>query len=334
MSKLEKVDPKNLSGFNPKKGKVIPSLKRHQYRVVEDFSISGDAPKDLIRLYEYGVARKANPNRWSLYIAKVGHKWYPNESIAEYLLNRLGECLGFNMAASKLVSASNQIRFLTKYFLKKDQQLIHGAEIYADYLLDREFVEEVENQSQAQDFFTVQFTQQSIQKVFPEQAEAIFEEFIKMLIFDAIVGNNDRHFYNWGVIKDVKSKQNPIFSPIYDTARGLYWNQSEEKIVSLYKTFDKKRTNKYINGAKPKIGWEGKENLNHFDLVDLIARNEYGIKRRTIWSYLSETKLTACKALIENEFRSLFSNDRKRVIIYCLEQRNNQLTELLKAYDK
>ena len=144
MRRIDIVPPKNFSGFNPRSGKAIPVLKKHQYHIVEDFSISGDAPKDLLRLYEYGEARKANVGKWPLYIAKVGHKWYPNESITEYLLNRLGECLGFTMAGSKLAVVGKQIQFLTKYFLKGDQQLIHGAEIYADYLSDKEFVEEVE----------------------------------------------------------------------------------------------------------------------------------------------------------------------------------------------
>lgn len=333
MSKLETVTPKNRSGFVPKIGKVIPVLKKHHYYVIEDFSIAGDAPKDLIRLYEYGEARKINRNKWPLYIAKIGHKWYPNESIAEYLLNRLGETLGFTMAGSKLAVVSKQIRFLTRYFLKGDQQLIHGAEIYADYLSDKEFVEEVENQSQAQDFFTIQFTEEAIKKVFSEQGSTIFADFVKMLIFDAIVGNNDRHFYNWGIIKDIKSRKNPIFSPIYDTARGLYWNQSEKNIVSLYKTLYKNRINKYINGAKPKIGWEGKENLNHFDLVDLIARNEYGIKRGEIWNYLSDDRLGSCEKLIHNEFSRVMSNARKELISQCLRLRYERLVEIMKAYD-
>ena len=333
MAKLEFITPKNLSGFEIKSQKAIPPLKAHHYHVIEDFSISGDAPKDLIRLYEYGKARKANRSKWPLYIAKIGHKWYPNESIAEYLLNRLGETLGFTMAGSKLAVVSKQIRFLTKYFLKGEQQLIHGAEIYADYLSDKEFVEEIENQSQAQDFFTIQFTQEAIKKVFPEQGDAIFADFVKMLIFDAIVGNNDRHFYNWGVIKDVKSKQTPIFSPIYDTARGLYWNQSEENVVSLCKTLNKNKINKYINGAKPKIGWEGRENLNHFDLVDLIARNEYGIRRREIWNYLSSEKLADCEKLIYNEFGRVMSSARKELINQCLRLRNEKLVEIMKTYD-
>jgi hypothetical protein len=80
-----------------------------------------------------------------------------------------------------------------------------------------------------------------------------------MLLFDALVGNNDRHFYNWGVIRSVELRQEPCFSPIYDTARGLLWNESEEKIVDLALSDARAKVylQKYIKGSRPKIGWEG-----------------------------------------------------------------------------
>jgi len=71
---------------------------------------------------------------WSYYIAKVGQKWYPIESINEHLLNRIGEVLDLNMAKSYLRLADNQIRFLSKYFTKKDEELVHGANIFSAYL--------------------------------------------------------------------------------------------------------------------------------------------------------------------------------------------------------
>jgi len=51
--------------------------------------------------------------------------------------------------------------------------------------------------------------------------KTFLKEFVKMLLFDAIVGNNDRHFYNWGLLPTYVTKKKPIFAPIYDTARGV-----------------------------------------------------------------------------------------------------------------
>ncbi len=85
----------------------------------------------------------------------------------------------------------------------------------------------------ARDLFTFQFSEEAVRSRFTKYADEIMEAFVKMLIFDAIVGNNDRHFYNWGVIIDLLEKKAPTFAPVYDTARGLFWNYSEERIAGM-----------------------------------------------------------------------------------------------------
>lgn len=45
------------SGYMPKFSN-IEIAKKHRYTVITDISITGDAPKDIIRYYEYGIAQK------------------------------------------------------------------------------------------------------------------------------------------------------------------------------------------------------------------------------------------------------------------------------------
>ena len=80
-----------FSGVNLRKihAKVTP-IRQGYYQIL-DVPIGGDAPKDFIHLYKYGEGKRKNINTWAKYIAKVGRKWYPIESIVEYLLNRIGE---------------------------------------------------------------------------------------------------------------------------------------------------------------------------------------------------------------------------------------------------
>jgi hypothetical protein len=94
MNYLKKVQCEKLAGYKQLRHGLIPTLKKGEYFVETGRSITGDAPKEFIRVYEFGSARKIKRNKWPLYIAKTGHKWYPNESITEHLLNRIGECLG------------------------------------------------------------------------------------------------------------------------------------------------------------------------------------------------------------------------------------------------
>jgi len=326
---IRRVPTIHQSGFYPI-GKIGDEPLRNGRYYIVDVPVSGDAPKHFIRVYEYGKVKKAQRRNWIPYIAKIGHKWYPMESITEYMLNRIGMKLGIRMAHSKLTTAKGQIWFLSKYFLNKDERLVHGAQIYAGLLEDEDFVEDIERQGMARDFFTFQFTKEALAHIFPEHIEEILLDFVKMIVFDAVVGNNDRHFYNWGVVVDLKGNKKPEFSPVYDTARGLFWNLSEQKIVEFMahpKQFDQ-RLNKYINESRPKIGWDKAENINHFKLIKLLydADNTY---KAVCDEMLTEENLTQTIRLLDSEFERLISPARRLLIKVCLQRRFQVLQSIL-----
>jgi len=333
--RVKTKDIENFSGVNINQihGKIRP-LKKGNYKVL-DFSVGGDAPKEFIQAYRYGDCPKRDKKNWARFIAKVGHKWYPVESITEYLMNRIGETLELNMAESELRIADEQVRFLSKYFLKpeEDQMMMHGAQIYSTYLneSDNSFVDEVEEERLSRQLLTFEFTKIAIEGTFPEESSEIMESFIKLLLFDAFTGNNDRHFYNWAVITDLLQKRKPIFSPIYDTARGLFWNFSEEKVKEVAKEFDsgdRRRIEKYINGSQPKIGWENApKKFNHFNLIENIVNNhpDYAV---VIREFLTEKKLENVIFMIRKEFNTLLSEKRLYLITECLRIRFERLTKL------
>lgn len=279
--------------------------------------------KDFIRCYEYGKTKKLSKKKWTLYIAKTGHKWYTIESISEHLFTRIGQSFGLNMAKSKLCFGCGQLRFLSQYFLKKDRQLIHGAEIYPGFLSDEEFVQQIEAEDKARDFFTIRFTKRAIKYFFPDFVDDIFNDFLKMVVFNAIIGNNDRHFYNWGIVRNIKGQSNPYFSPVYDTARGLYWNISEDKLPSRVNL---KSQEKYVAGSKPKLGWENESDINHFKLFDLIYtfRNEYGVDS-SVFDILDEKKLWNSIDVLNTEFKTLLSEQRRELVKNCLIARFHKL---------
>lgn len=53
---IKALSIKSNSGFKPKHCR-IPFPKKHQYYVVTDVAIAGDAPKDFIKYYHYGQSR-------------------------------------------------------------------------------------------------------------------------------------------------------------------------------------------------------------------------------------------------------------------------------------
>ena len=314
----------NWSGFDISNQGVLPPLRKGYYYNVVGQVIAGDAPKGFIRAYTYGEADRSNPRKWPAYIAKVGHKWYPNESITEHLLTRIGQLLGLKMAESYLVSAHGQIRFLSRYFLKRNQNLVHGAEIFSDYLKDEEFVEEVEQVGAAQDFFSFQFIEEAIREQFPDQTSSILEGYTQMLAFDAIVGNNDRHHYNWGVVVHGHRKHEPYFSPIYDSARAFFWNDSESKLEVIKKDPNPKRLPafiaRYVKNSRPKTGWDGVNRPNHFALIQNIYQ-DYPDLRSVMSALCQQPLLQRIQKTLNSEFCPLMSDLRREMILDCLKYR-------------
>ncbi|WP_456426454.1 HipA domain-containing protein [Rhodocaloribacter sp.] len=315
----------NRSGFEVRNVAGIQALREGRYQIV-DLTVGGDAPKAFVRIFEHkpGVVRRGRSHKWPAYIAKVGHKWYPNESITEHLLTRIGEFLGLKMAVSRLMEVHGQIRFFSRYFLGGKQTLVHGAQIFASYLEDEQFVEEVERARAARDIFTFQFVEEAVRARFPDETASLMEAFVRMLAFDAIVGNNDRHHYNWGVVVHALGAHAPYFAPIYDSARALFWNFSEDKLTGRWTNASSSERDRFLRGyienSRPKTGCDGFSNLNHFQLVERLCEHQSSYHAVLMDLYRPDL-LKNVAALFKTEFRDLFSEQRKEIILECLARR-------------
>jgi hypothetical protein len=74
---------KILADFQLDWASLIPTLRRYGLEKVDFLSIPGMAPKDFITDSEYRSGHRSRAERTESYIAKVGSKFYPNESIAD-----------------------------------------------------------------------------------------------------------------------------------------------------------------------------------------------------------------------------------------------------------
>jgi hypothetical protein len=188
---LRKEFSQNSSGRLSNIGS-IPILREEDYYVV-DIGLDGDAPKQFIKAYFYerdSSVRKSSRKTWIPYIAKSAEKWYPHESVIEYMINRIGIELGLRMNEVKLVIANGQIRFLSRYFRKDNEVLVHGAEICGEYIDDRDMAVEIANNKRtSRQLFTFEFITSAIQHVFHDCCEDLICDLVRMITFDAIVGN-------------------------------------------------------------------------------------------------------------------------------------------------
>lgn len=316
------------SGFRINPCKHAPAIKRKHCQIL-DFELIGDQAKIFIALYEPNKSSFYRKKTWIKYIAKTGTKWYPNESVVEQLMTRIGQLCGFAMAKSNLRFLNGKLRFLSEYFIGPNQALDHGADIYASYLdNDTSFVEEIENQKLSRSLFTYQFTIAAIQSSYPSASENLIKSFTLMLLFDAIVGNHDRHLYNWGVVTDILEPNSYSFAPIYDSARGLLWNDSELALKTKY-SGSKRNENllKYVSKSSPKIGWDNVDSINHFNLIQNIYENSNDDLKQTMREFVLRVDLERYLVTLESEFLGLMSPLRWELIKNILILRVERIKE-------
>lgn len=293
--------------------------------------MAGDAPKDFITDSEYRPGHRTRQQRSESYIAKVGSKFYPNESITEQLITEIGQIYGLKIADSKLRMVDRQVRFMSKYFLNRNvEQLTHGAEIY-EYSLGKEnYAQLAENKTEG-DFFTFEMTTEALRQLFPENAEKIIKRFVEMLTFDCLIGHNDRHPYNWGVVVPIQKSRVPKFSPVYDTARALFWNIPEARIRQMLT--DEQQLEKYVNKCAPPIGCDKEPNVDFFRLIGLIWEHFEGY-RNNIEKILPPAPLELGCEIVDKHFGTLFSQERSQLIKRCLRLRRKKLLGVIPLHQR
>lgn len=100
------------------------------------------------------------------------------------------------------------------------------------------------------------------------------EELYKMVIFDTLIGNTDRHQDNFGVIRDEKTGKHR-FAPLYDNSSSLGRELPIQRVQLMLK--DENMFQSYIRKSSTPIRWGAdwhKKRLNLFDLYFRV-KNKY-----------------------------------------------------------
>jgi hypothetical protein len=218
---------------------------------------------------------------------------------------------------------------MSKYFLnQKIEQLTHGAEIY-EYSLGKENYAQLSKNKTESDFFTFEMTTEALRQLFPQNAEKIIKGFVEMLTFDCLIGHNDRHPYNWGVIVPIQKSRAPKFSPVYDTARALFWNIPETRIVQMLT--DEQQLEKYVKNCLAPIGCDKETNVDFFRLIGLIWEH-FEDYRNNVERFLPYAPLKLSCEVVDKQFGVLFSKERSELIKRCLRLRRRKLLEAIPSY--
>lgn len=175
------------------------------------------------------------------------------------------------------------------------------------------------------DFYTLS----NIKKELDTKDKNLFAGFIKIMIFDCLVGEQDRHEENWGLLE--QNKQYDI-SPLYDNGCNLLREFKDESYAKVYYE-GKKDFNAYINRSRTLIYDENHKNrYKHFELIEFIKKN---YKEDFKKAKIDLTKLTNEKIdeIVDSIPDALISEEHKNFIKKYLIIRRDKLQKILDGDD-
>ncbi len=295
-------------------------------------TIGGDAPKDFVVIKSGNFFDNA-------YIAKCPRKQGPRECVTEYVIGRIGTMLPLKVAGARLVrmpppsGVTCDVRFMSRYFLaKKDESLLHGIEAVAKCfeMEESELKKEVpRGKPQEWGFYTVDLIAGVLDEMAAtaENRRKLVDSFARMMAFDALVGANDRHPRNWGLVYNAAKPVDFRFSPVFDTSRGLFWNFSDAQLEDDDRRGRRReRIEAYSEGSKPLVTMEKADDAghpNHFDVIQYMMNSEDF--RTPVRQVVQAFRPYDCAKMLHWEFGRLFSRRRLEYIDGLLRYRHRRL---------
>lgn len=173
------------------------------------------------------------------------------------------------------------------------------------------------------------YSLQMIKDCLPEY----FKSILSMILFDALIGNSDRHHSNWGIIYELNEDEiYNHFSPLYDNGSSLCAYVNEEDIDKLFK--DKMMYNALLDTkSKSAIGWNEKRPIRHFELIKNIKNNYYNETVDYVKNIKNKITRKLVSEILNNFTDDMISKRMKDLLLKFILDRRNKILEIYNMED-
>lgn len=189
-----------------------------------------------------------------------GKNYIVSEACSEKICYEIAKVLGYDCARIELAEDSNGNLGVLNYLFVRINSIEHSDAI--DYL-------NIHDKERSK-FYTIS----NIKTTLDNLDKNLFNGFLKIMLFDALVGEQDRHEENWG-IKKINGQY--IISPLYDNGCSLLREFKDETFAEKYYE-GKKDFDAYIKRSMTIIYKEdGKSRYKHFELIKYLNKYYHNV---------------------------------------------------------
>ena len=284
----------------------------------DEWIIDTDAPFGSGASKKHWLINNNNSLRGIFKYPKITHDGnITGEYWAECLAYDIAQTLGIACAKVDIGTYQGDKGSMSYMLLEKDEALVEGISFlnikYPLYNPDEFFDAESET------WYSIQMIINSISGI------GLEKDFLMIPIYDALIGNTDRHHSNWGIVSSTEAKKMKI-SPLYDNGSSLCSVVNEGKI-----NFNDKRWLQGLINTRSKslIRFEKtKTRPTHFQMIEFIAEHyccdciEY---IKSIQDNLTDKKIAE---LISNYPDDIISPIMKKLLSLFLKERRNRIIEI------
>ncbi len=194
------------------------------------------------------------------------------------------------------------------------------------------------NKSKLEDTYSnMKYSIQMIEKSILEDYYFDIRKIYKMIIFDILIGNSDRHHSNWA-IKHKKAIENNMIHvtldlcPLYDNGSSLCAYEDNNNLDIFFK--DKMKFEALVNTkSKSTIGWENERPIRHFELLSKLKENSYLITLPYIENIKNNINEQSIDKLLKEFDNNIINNDMKRLLKMFLLERRKRMLEIYDIID-
>ncbi len=166
----------------------------------------------------------------------------------------------------------------------------------------------------------------SIEMVREVLKDGMFYQFIKAILYDALIGNSDRHHSNWGIIYN-KERTKVKFAPLYDNGSSLCAYVEEKEIGLILR--DRIRFEALINTkSKSAIGFNNVRPVRQFELVQCIKDKYYNKTVNFVKKINDNINEIKIDEILRNYNEEIISNERKVLLKKFLLNRKRRIIEI------
>lgn len=279
----------------------------------------GNRPKKYCSLRDPAMDELGDVEGW---FWKGSDRKYPHEFWSELLACRLGAEMGIPVPRTHLGIYEGMAGSLSESLLTPGEELVEAADIMAG--LDDSYERQGKGERQ-----TVELAQRAISSVLDESDMAPLH---RMLVFDAWIGNQDRHHENWGFAK--MADGHCRFADIFDNGSSLLRELSSDTALEA-KLGTTERRRRYLERALSEIRWEAGSRITHVSLMSCCAKVEQGFREtaRNLLALADERIESAVCDIAsfarESDVEPGISPLREGILIAMLVERRQLLLERL-----